>query len=196
MHRSRSRFSNVYAGYHCACSMHRWNSCDYRTPLWSTRKCGRRPFGCAGCPNTCSMSHNSCCAKRSRSPLLRNSGSNFHADAAMQNTVPTSHSYNCDRWNRWFRSWSARRHSYNYGIHCWCKLRPADSVIPMCDCRIPGKCPNHTRRSRGSWLCKFLNIGYDGRYCIHCSLHGLARNGRLQRKYLGTNTFRTTGSCR
>ena len=151
MHRSRSRFSNVYAGYHCACSMHRWNSCDYHTPLWSTRKCGRRPFGCAGCPNTCSMSHNSCCAKRSRSPLLRNSGSNFHADAAMQNTVPTSHSCSCVRWNRSSQILSDRRHTNSFCNRCRCRRLPADSAIPMYDCRSPGKCRNRKHRSRDSW---------------------------------------------
>lgn|GEM_PF-6788188 len=187
---------SVYAVYQNTCSTRQWNSCDCYTLLWSTRRCGRLQYGCADWRKNCSTLHSSCCAKRSHSPLHRNYDKCLCAYAGWRNTVPTSHSYNCDRWNRWFRSWSARRHSYNYGIHCWCKLRPADSVIPMCDCRIPGKCPNHTRRSRGSWLCKFLNIRYDGRYCIHCSLHGLARNGRLQRKYLGTNTFRTTGSCR
>ena len=151
MHRSRSRFSNVYAGYHCACSMHRWNSCDYHTPLWSTRKCGRRPFGCAGCPNTCSMSHNSCCVKRSRSPLLRNSGSNFHADAAMQNTVPTSHSYSYDRLHRSFRSWSARKRKNSFCNRCWYRSLPAGFATPMYGCRNPGRCPTHKHRIRGSW---------------------------------------------
>ena len=166
MHRSRSRFSNVYAGYHCACSMHRWNSCDYHTPLWSTRKCGRRPFGCAGCPNTCSMSHNSCCAKRSRSPLLRNSGNRLRAGADCWNIPPSFHKNSCDRLRRRFRACSGRNRSYIPGSRFACKWHHFHSPEPMYGFRSPGKSTNHTSRNRGLYTHKSLNSEHNGTIAI------------------------------
>ena len=139
------------AGYHCTCSKSLSNSCDCYTLLWSTRRCGRWQNGCADWKKNCSRNYSSCCGWHNHNPLHRSSGKNRCAGAGWRNTAPTSHSYSCDRWNRWFRSWFGHKHSYNYGIHYWCKLRPADSVIPMYGYRIPGRCPTHKHRIRGSW---------------------------------------------
>ena len=84
-------------------------------------------------------------------PLLRNSGSNFHADAAMQNTVPTSHSCSCARWNRSSQILSDRRHTNSFCNRCWCRWLPAGFATPMYGCRNPGRCPTHKHRIRGSW---------------------------------------------
>ena len=148
MHRSRSRFSNVYAGYHCACSMHRWNSCDYHTPLWSTRKCGRRPFGCAGCPNNCSTLRSSYCGWHNHSPSRRSSGNRLRAGAARLNTAPSFHKNSCDRLRRWFRACSGRNRSYIPGTHSACRWHHFHSPEPMYGCRRKGRSMTHSFRRR------------------------------------------------
>ena len=184
------------AGYHCTCSKSLSNSCDCYTLLWSTRRCGRWQNGCADWKKNCSKIHNSCCAKRSHSPSHRSSGKNRRAGAGWRNTAPSFHNCNYDRWSRWFRSWSDRTRRSTNDSRCWYRWRPADSAIPMYGCRNQGKYPIRKRRNRGSLSHMFLYIVHNGRNCTHCMLHGLARNGQLQRKFPGTNTFRTTGSCR
>ena len=154
------------------------------------------PFGYADWKKNCSMIRSSCCGWHSRSLLRRSFGKNLCADADWTNTAPTSHSYSCVRLHRWFRSWSARKRSYNYGIRCWCRSLPAGSAIPMYGCRSPGKCRNHTRRSRGSLWCMFLNIGRNDTRCIRCNLRGRVTNVRLQRTRLGMNISHSLGSCR
>ena len=117
--------------YQNICSKSLSNSYDCYTPLWSTRRCGRLQYGCADWRKNCSTNHSSCCAKRSHSPSHHSSGKNRCVDAGWRNTVPSFHNCNYGRWNRWFRSWSARKRSYNYGIHYWCRWRTAGSAISL-----------------------------------------------------------------
>ena len=154
------------------------------------------PFGYVDWKKNCSMLRSSYCAKRSHSLLRRSFGKNLCADADWTNTAPTNHSCSCGRLHRWFRSWSDRRRRNTTGNRCWYRWLPAGSAIPMYGCRSPDKYRNRRHRIRDSWWCMSPDIGHNDSYCIHYSWHDHARNGQFQRMCPGTNTFRTTGSCR
>ena len=167
MHRSRSRFSNVYAGYHCTCSTHRWNSYDFHNPWCCIRRYGTSRYGCAGCPNTCSRNHSSCCGCRSHRTNIRNSGNSFRAGAAMRNTVPMIRNSCCDRWHKSSQILSDRKRRNTNDSRCWYRSLPAHSGESMYGCRNPGKSTNHTNRNRGLYTHKSPNFEHNDRDNIH-----------------------------
>ena len=154
------------------------------------------PFGYVDWKKNCSTSRSSYCGWHNHSPSRRSFGKSLCAGADWTNTVPTSHSCSCVRWNRSSQISFGRKRTNSFCTRCWCKLRPVHFGESMYDCRNPGKCRSRSPQHRDFWSYMSLNIGRNDSYCIHYSWHDHETNVRLQRMCPGTNTFRTKGSCR
>ena len=153
------------------------------------------PFGCADWRKNCSTPHSSCCGWHNHSPSRRSFGNSLCAGADWTNTAPSFHSYNCGRWNRSSRISFAHRRRNTTGNHCWYRWLPADSAIPMYDCRRRGKSTIHTNQNHGLYTHMFLDFEHNGTNYTRCTRRVRAMCAMLRRRFPGTNTSHTTGSC-